>query len=169
MKYRTDFVTNSSSSSFLLGFDSKEEGEKTIIEMARKYGSMYIDQLLADFLAAKPLTLEEIISSHQDDFENDAELDLDGEYYWGRRKKSFQETWMESHPGATFEDYYASRERKEAVESQVKQVTKDLLEKARQKSYLVEVEYEDHDEVGSGLEHDILPDQDFTIRRFNHH
>ena len=36
-------------------------------------------------------------------------------------------------------------------------------------SYLVELEYEDHTEVGSALEHDILPNQDFTVRRFSHH
>lgn len=35
--------------------------------------------------------------------------------------------------------------------------------------YLVELEYEDHTEVGSALEHDILPNQDFTVRRFSHH
>lgn len=35
--------------------------------------------------------------------------------------------------------------------------------------YLVELEYEDHTDVGSALEHDILPNCDFTVRRFSHH
>lgn len=42
MKVRQDFVTNSSSSSFILAFDSKEDGAEKISAMAKRYGSDYV-------------------------------------------------------------------------------------------------------------------------------
>ena len=38
-----------------------------------------------------------------------------------------------------------------------------------ERKYIVEMEYGDHTIAGSELEHEILPNCDFTVRRFSHH
>ena len=65
--------------------------------------------------------------------------------------------------------YYESEERKAEVERRMEEDFKKIEDDIGTSTYLVELEYEDHTEVGSALEHDILPNQDFTVRRFSHH
>lgn len=54
---------------------------------------------------------------------------------------------------------------KEYVENAFKKLFNDI----GSAPYLVELEYEDHTDIGSALEHDILPNCDFTVRGFSHH
>lgn len=76
---------------------------------------------------------------------------------------------MNEHPGSDYRAYYESEERKAEVERRMEEDFKKIEDDIGDSSYLVELEYEDHTEVGSALEHDILPNQDFTVRRFSHH
>ena len=74
---------------------------------------------------------------------------------------------MNEHPGSDYRAYYESEERKAEVERRMEEDFKKIEDDIGTSSYLVELEYEDHTEVGSALEHDILPNQDFTVRRFS--
>ena len=171
MKVREDFVTNSSSSSFILAFESKEDGITKIAAMTKRYGSDYVEQLLHDFMDAIPIPKENIRTHTFRNVEDDAEFVTDnGEgVWWSSDKPTFERQWMNDHPGSDYHAYYESKERKAEVERRMEEDFKKIEDDIGASSYLVELEYEDHTEVGSALEHDILPNQDFTIRRFSHH
>lgn len=169
MKFRSDFVTNSSSSSFIVAFNSKQEGMETIIHMLKKHGSMFIDTLLEDFESATPIALNDIPARYHEEFESDAEWELDDTGHSWSHRPTFYEEWIAAHPNATRQDYYNSEERRVKIEEFIKQRIESLLQEIGDRSYVVELDYEDHDEIGSGLEHDILPNQDFTAWRFSHH
>lgn len=171
MKIRHDFVTNSSSSSFILSFANKEDGLAKIEDLKQRYGSMFVDCLREDFEKAEPIALEDLYERVKRDLEWDAEyyLDLGGGGWWSNDKPTFQKKWEDAHPNATRRDYYDSPERKAAVEDHMKDRYEKMLKDIGNERYLVEMEYEDHTDIGSELEHNILPDCDFVVERFSHH
>lgn len=171
MKVRGDFVTNSSSSSFILAFKDKEDGLSQIADMSHRYGSDYVGRLLADFQNATPIPFENIKAHCMEEFECDASyiLSYGGGGWWNSEKDTFRKRWEAEHPGATYADYYKSEEYQSELRRLTDQYASDLIEKIGGCRYLIELEYEDHTDVGSTLEHDILPDCEFTVRRFSHH
>lgn len=171
MKIRADFVTNSSSSSFILAFKDKEDGLSQIAEMTHRYGSDYVGQLLADFQEATPIPFDDIKAHCMDDFESSASYVLSyGEgNWWSSEKDTFRKRWEAEHPGAAYADFYKSKEYQDELRRLTDQYAADLIEKIGDRRYLIELEYEDHTSVGSALEHEILPCCDFVAKRFSHH
>lgn len=171
MKIRHDFVTNSSSSSFILSFANKEDGLAKIDGLKQRYGSIFVDCLKEDFEKAEPIALEDLYEEVELDLKGDAGyyLNLGEGGWWSADKPTFQKKWEDAHPNATHRDYYNSPERKAAVEDYMKSRYEKMLKDIGDNKYLVEMEYEDHTDIGSELEHDILPNCDFVVKRFNHH
>lgn len=171
MKVRKDFVTNSSSSSFILAFRDKEDGLSQIAEMTHHYGSDYVGQLLADFQAATPIPYDDIKAHCLSDFEGDAYYIMcyGGGGWWSSEKETFKSKWEAKHPGASYAEFYHSKEYQDELLRLTNQYAADLLAKIGERRYLVELEYEDHTNVGSALEHDILPNCEFAVKVFSHH
>lgn len=171
MKIRTDFVTNSSSSSFILAFNDKNDGEEKIKNLSRRYGSDYVSRLLMDFSSESPIKKDDIPAAIERDIENQAEwfLNFGDDPWWSKEDNTFKNTWMENHPDASYMDYYNSEEYKNAVLDKKNEYMDCVMDKIGQNDYVVILEYEDHDDIGSELEHEILPECDFTVRGFSHH
>ena len=79
------------------------------------------------------------------------------------------EMCIRDSPNSEYIDYYDSVERELEVDRRTKEILSKIKEDIGDKKYMVELEYEDHTDIGSELEHHILPEQEFTVRRFSHH
>lgn len=171
MKVRTDYVTNSSSSSFILAFKDKEDGLVQIEALNHCFGSDYVKQLKADFAAAEPIAFDDIEAHCKSDFEDDAYYVVcyGGGGWWSSEKETFRSKWEADHPGASYADFYNSKECQNKLLRLTNQYAAKLIEKIGERRYLVELEYEDHTNIGSELEHHILPNCKFTVQSFSHH
>lgn len=172
MKIRSDFVTNSSSSSFILAFKDKEDGFAQISNLLKDNDSSAIGYLLKDFNCEDPIPCDELYDRIKDDLENEASTEMwfgDNNGWYSRKKDTFEHRWFKAHPGAKYSDYYNSIEYKEEIDRRVKEKYVGICSKLDQNSYIVELEYEDHNTIESMLEQEILPECDFTVYTFNHH
>lgn len=155
MKIRQDFVTNSSSSSFILGFSSEDSIAKELADDKNIYG--HFERVYKDVVDAKKMNKEEILKSYKD------------EIYYGTKWRLSRE--IANKRGFNWDEIYAFEETVEfakLLEEELNAQVISLSEDMKDKDIIVEVKY--GDECGDGrLEHYVVPSLDCCIRRISHH
>jgi hypothetical protein len=150
MKIRTDYVTNSSSSSFILGFKDEKEIENVANELPSYWSKHAIDGVVSDIengIISKEYALE-FYQDHTDT------------YFIKFRGKDWFDLTREERQSQEYKDY---------IQRILDSRSREFIDALNEYEIISIVEYEDHSPLGSALEHDIMPDLDCTIRRISHH
>ncbi|MBR4591238.1 MAG: hypothetical protein IKO36_11335 [Bacteroidaceae bacterium] len=154
MKIRTDYVTNSSSSSFIVGFKSEDNIEKQLYDSMMNYNSRY-DTVLNDIKNERNrLTKEQALESFREEIEFDVEWAIERKY-----QRQFGFDWLENSEN--------KKKVKAEISEKIAKLCDEFKDKIKDYEFLAEVEYSDH--CDGDLEHEIMPYLDCTLKSFSHH
>lgn len=154
MKIRKGFVTNSSSSSFILGFTSEENIKK---ELEAEDLKEYFDEVLKDVtgVGTIKLTKDEVLEGYAEEIYYDTLWEL------------------EDRLDVPYDKKFEFRETKEFQEKLIKAITdrvSELEEDMQGYSVFVEISYSDNDGFRySNLEHYVVPNMKCCLAAISHH
>ena len=152
MKIRKGFVTNSSSSSFILGFTSEENIKK---ELEAENLKEYFDEVLEDVTRGIKLTKNEVLEEYSEEIYYDTLWEL------------------ENRLDVPYDKKFEIRETKEFQDKLNRAITdrvSELEEDMKGYSVFVEIDYSDNDGfMYSNLEHHIAPNMNCCLAVISHH
>ncbi len=151
MKIRTDYVTNSSSSSFILGFNNSGDIADTIKNELPSYWREDVIQEVISDVENGITSKEDAIKFYQDNIDT---------YFIKFHGKDWFDLSREE---------LKSQEYKDFIQQVRDSRSKEFSESLNEYEVISIVEYEDDTSLGSELEHDIMPCLDCTIQRISHH
>lgn len=171
MKIRTDFVTNSSSSSFILAFKDQEEAIAKIAT-SLSWHPEAMGFVIRDIQNTAPLTPEELEARLMDEAESYAysKMHFGDGCWWSSSKPTWENLFKKKYPGLGWQE---TREHPEYVAEQKRLMDiyiKSVKEKIGDNPYVIEIEYSDNDgSIFSELEHDVMPKAAGVVAICNHH
>lgn len=153
MKIRKGFVTNSSSSSFILGFKSeesiKEELQKENLE------EEYFEEILRDVMEAAKLDREDVLEGYSEEIYYQTLWEIENSLYVPYSKKL---------------EIRKTEEFQEKLNKAIVNRAAELEQSMEGLSVFVEIKYSDNDGFRySNLEHHIAPNMNCCFAVISHH
>lgn len=155
MKMRWDYVTNSSSSSFIVAFDSADIAEELGRERWRLKGNY---QKLLDDLSNSEITYEEAMSIFEEDAKDKAICEI---------MDSIERNQGYDAAMDFLNNYDNNDEYIEMVDRKTGKLENDFSRRIMDKAYIAFVKYDDHNDYV--LEQEVMPYLKCTMHTINEH